>query len=184
MKAIKSLIKWVVGLFAGIMLIGILAGQSSNDTKKVSESRESTSIPALSFTFPDQNANAVLACVTPGKRDGYNWFITSIDGENKPVGKNLYYNWKNRSGKVDPKSWTEVDIHSNNKKIGSGDAFMLTAFQLKDTMKQAGIQAAVFVVADSIEEAKKATVAGTIGLDKLVFVSAKTMTESPCAKMN
>jgi hypothetical protein len=184
--------QWLMIVIGAILVIGILSGPSGTvDTQKNTEVAKavgvkdaiSNEVEPLSFTFPDQNAKVTMQCVTPGSHDGFTWEVTSLDGKNPPTANKIYFNMaKSKSNVIVASAWR--GIISKGDKVPVGDAFMITAFQLKDNLAKEGFKYFVFGVANSLEEVQASSKAVFIPVDLVVMTSALTLNQHPCSTQN
>lgn len=188
----KKLAKWQWGLIiVGLIVIfSTMTGpKRTMDTSKTPEIAKvvenvkdvSDVVPTFSFKFPDANASVVMKCVTPDSPDGFSWDVVSLDGTNPPKATKIYFNLaKSKSDPIVESNWR--GIISQGDKMPIGDAFMLTAFQMNDQIKNI-YKYYVFGLGESLEDVRNSGQVVYVPIDLVTMTAALTMNSHPCSTM-
>lgn len=189
----KSMSKWhwaLVGVTA-VIVVGVFSGPTGVMDKAktpevakmmTSEEKDSEVIAALSFQFPALNARVEMRCIDPSTtHSGFSWNVTSLDKQNPPKATKIFFNFaKTKRDPVPPSGWR--GIISPNNKLPIGDAFMLTAIQLKDAGSQSYNQY-VFAIANSLDEVKRTQDIVYVPVGVVSMISTSTMSSHPCSTL-
>lgn len=188
----KSMSKWHWGLVAitAVIVVGVFSGptgvldrvKNPEVAKVVSPDQTPQDIILpLSFTVPDMNARVVMRCIDPTAHSGFSWDVSSLDKEHPPKATKIFFNFaKTKRDPITPSGWRGIQPSSD--KIPVGDAFMITAIQLKDAGAQK-YNHYVFTVADSLENARLAKEVVYIPVEVVSLVSQATLQSHPCSAL-
>lgn len=189
----KSISKWnsILAIITIIIIAIILSGPTDvSDKEKNSEmvkilSPEQTStdiILPLSFDIPDLNVKVEMRCndfKTP--HSGYSWNVLSLDKHSPPAATEIFFNFvKTKHDVILPSGWR--GIKSPFSKVPIGDAFMMTAIQLK----KAGAQRYnyyIFTVANTLKDAQTSKSVEYVPVEVVSFISNATLHSSPCSSI-
>lgn len=181
--------QWALVIMVIVILVGVFTGPTGVLDKKknpevakvVTDETPTDIIAPLSFQFPKMNAKVEMRCITPDKHDGFSWDVTSLDGKHPPKALKIFFNFAvSKRDPIAPSGWR--GIVSPGDKLPMGDAFMVTAIQLK----KAGAQSYnhyVFTVANSLEEARNTTDVVYVPVEVVSIISTAAMTSHPCSTL-
>lgn len=191
----KKMSKWhwaLVGMTA-IIVIGVLSGPTgvvdkykTPEVAKVvtPDSDQTDLIVPLSFQFPNLNAKVEMRCIDPSTtHSGFSWNVSSLDKKNPPPATKIFFNFaKSKRDPLVASGWR--GIQSPNDKLPMGDAFMLTAIQLKDAGSQS-YNHYVFAVANSLETVRNVSQEDVVYVPVGVvsMISTTTMASNPCSTL-
>lgn len=189
----KSMSKWHWGLVAitAVVVVVVFSGptgvldkeKNPEVAKVVSLDQTSTDIVLpLSFNIPDLNAKVEMRCNDPKTaHSGYSWSVLSLDKKNPPAATRIFFNFaKTKRDPIFPSGWR--DIKPSSDKVPVGDAFMITAIQLKDAGAQ-NYNHYVFTVAKTLEGARASKSVVYVPVEVVSLISQSTLQSSPCSSV-
>lgn len=186
----KNMSKWHWGLVAitVVIVIGVFSGptgvldkeKNPEVAKVVSPEQVPTDIILpLSFAVPEMNARVVMRCIDPSSHSGFSWDVSSLDKEHPPKATKIFFNFaKTKRDPIINSGWRGIQPSSG--KMPVGDAFMITAIQLKDAGAQK-YNHYVFTVANSLEQARQAKEVVYVPVEVVSLVSQATLQSHPCS---
>lgn len=188
----KSMSKWHWGLvvITVAIAVGVFTGPTGivdrNKTPEVAKVVSPDQTPTdmvlpLSFSIPDLNAKVEMRCIDPTSHSGFSWKVLSLDKRNPPKATKIFFNFaKTRRDTIVPSGWRGIQPTSD--KIPVGDAFMLTAIQLKTAGSQ-NYNHYVFTVANSLEDAQKTKDVVYVPVEVVSLISESTLQSHPCSTL-
>lgn len=188
----KSMSKWHWGLvvITVVIAVGVFTGptgiidrdKNPEVTKVVAPDQPpSDMVLPLSFSISDLNAKVEMRCIDPTSHSGFSWKVLSLDKKSSPKATKIFFNFaKTKHDPIVPSGWRGIQPSSD--KIPVGDAFMLTALQLKTAGSQ-NYNHYVFTVANSLEEAQKAKDVVYVPVEVVSLISESTLQTHPCSTL-
>lgn len=181
---------WALIVIALTIILGVMTGPTGKVDKiknpevakiVTPEKTPDNIIKPLSFDLPALNAKVEMRCINPGSHDGFGWYVESLDGTHPPKGDKIFFNFaQNKRESITPSGWR--GIKPTTDKIPVGDAFMLTAIQLKDVGAD-NYQHFVFGVANSLEEVRNTKEVAYVTVELVTLTSTLTMDSHPCSTL-
>lgn len=189
----KNITKWhcmlmVVGI---VILVNMCSGPSNPTTKPhatdaikqaVVANETKDVVDAFSFTFPDLNAKVEMRCVTPGAPDGFEWYVSSLDGKHPPKGNKVFFNFqKERGTPIVSSNWRGI-LPVANGKTPTGDAFMVTAVQMSENLT-GSYKYYVFGVGNTLEDVKRQGTGILVSVKLVTNTSSLILSNHVCSTM-
>lgn len=171
-----------VGVFSGPT--GVLDKKKNPEVAKVVSPDETPTdvVLPLSFNIPELNAKVVMKCIdSKTEHSGFSWDVLSLDKEHPPAATRIFFNFaKTKRDPVVASGWR--DIRPSSDKIPVGDAFMITAIQLKDAGAQ-NYNHYVFTVAKTLEGARQSKYFIYVPVEVVSLISQSTLQSNPCSSL-
>lgn len=181
---------WALIVIALTIILGVMSGPNGKvdklKTPEIAKIVDPEKVPdnvikPLSFDLPKLNARVEMRCINPGVHDGFGWYVESLDGKHPPQGDKVFFTFaRSKQETIAPSGWRGIKPTSD--KIPVGDAFMLTAIQLKDVGADT-YRHFVFSVADSLDDVRKTKEVVYITVELVTLTSSVTMDSHPCSTL-